>query len=634
MTSRGVDVLYVGGMGRSGSTLLERALSQLSGVCGLGEVVYLWERGIRNNERCGCGAPFHDCPFWLQVGQEAFGGWDKVDVDHVHALRDLVDDVKFVPRLLLPSWPGGFRSVLREYLTYYERLYAAALEVSGARVIVDSSKVTSLAYCLSHSGVVQLRLAHIVRDPRAVAYSWTKVVRRPEVADREAFMPRYSPSYMGMLFSGHHVLLELLRLRGVPSARVRYEDFADSPMRELHRVAELAELEVEESAVQGSEAGSLRLGTVHTVSGNPSRFTTGQVAVRRDDKWRHEMPSAQRRVVSILTAPLMLRHGYVGRGVTARPAEPDATPSLDPAVWPDVTVVLPTHDRPELMRRALRSVVAQDYPGRITTMIVFDRSVPDASLVSDDDRRPVEVLGNSRTPGLAGARNTGILASHDALVAFLDDDDHWRPAKLRRQVSAYVAERDAEFVTTAITVDYEDRAIDRLAGTTRVTHTDLLRSRMSMLHSSGFLASRSALLDGIGLVDETLPQSMAEDWDLLLRAARRRPIVHVDEPLVRVQWGPTSFFADRWQVRNEARMWMLQHHPELGRDAKAAGLTYGKLAFGHAMLGHRREALSWAGRAARADWRQPRTVLALLVASGAVRGQWIVDQLNKRGRGI
>jgi hypothetical protein len=155
-----------------------------------------------------------------------------------------------------------------------------------------------------------------------------------------------------------------------------------------------------------------------------------------------------------------------------------------------------------------------------------------------------------------------------------------------------------------------------------------------MLHSSSFLADRSALVEGIGLVDETIPRSMAEDWDLLLRAAERRPIVHLDEPLIRVQWGPTSYFADQWQTRNDARMWMLEHHPGLATDRKAAGLTYGKLAFGSAMLGRPREAVHWSCRALRADWRQPRTVLALLVAGRVVPGQWIVDQLNKRGHGI
>jgi hypothetical protein len=303
-------VLYVGGMGRSGSTLLERALSQLPGVVGLGEVSHLWERGIRNDERCGCGETFSTCPFWTEVGKRAFGGWDQVDLDRLQALRRIIDDVKYVPRLLLPEWLGGLRGRIKEYVGYYERLYVAALEVSGAEVVVDSSKFTSLAYILSHSPEVDLRLVHILRDPRAVAFSWTKVVRRPEIATSEAYMPRYSPRYMAVLYAGHNVLLELLRLRGVPARRVRYEDFAEDPLGQVARVTELGGLDADLSSIRGAGDRSLRLDTVHTVSGNPSRFQTGDIAVVRDEKWRGLMPRRQRVLVTLLTLPVLLLYRY------------------------------------------------------------------------------------------------------------------------------------------------------------------------------------------------------------------------------------------------------------------------------------------------------------------------------------
>lgn len=286
------------------------------------------------------------------------------------------------------------------------------------------------------------------------------------------------------------------------------------------------------------------------------------------------------------------------------------------------------------MRRAVDSIVRQEYPGVIDVVVVYDRSEPDESLARDDARRPVRVTTNARTPGLAGARNTGILGSAAELVAFCDDDDSWEPGKLRRQVEALHAQPGAEFVTTAMVVDYQGRVTTRLAGRDRVRHVDMLRSRMAMLHSSSFLARRSALIDGIGLVDETLPQSMAEDWDLLIRAADRRPIVHVDEPLVRVTWGGSSYFVEQWQVRNDAQRWLLEHHPAMAVDPVAAGLSYGKLAFGAAALGSRTEAVRWAGRALRSRWCEPRALLALAVCTGLVRWEWVARELNKRGHGI
>jgi glycosyltransferase involved in cell wall biosynthesis len=302
--------------------------------------------------------------------------------------------------------------------------------------------------------------------------------------------------------------------------------------------------------------------------------------------------------------------------------------------WPSVCVVLPTYNRPGPMRAALDSVLRQEYAGDLEVLVVFDHTPPDLSLEHEGPGPRVRVLTNTRQQGLAGNRNTGILAATSDLVAFLDDDDTWLPGKLTRQVSALLSEPDAQFATTAMQVDYDGGLHDRLAGTARVRHRDLLRSRMAMLHSSSFLVWREALIDEIGLVDESLPQSMAEDWELLLRATRTRSIVHVDEPLIRVTWGASSYFSGQWAVRNAAQHWLLDNYPEIAEDRIAAGRAYGSLAFGYAALGERRTAASWAGRAMRASWREPRSYLALLVMTRLVRWQWLVRQLNSRGRGL
>ena len=77
------QVLYVGGWGRSGSTLLSHLLGRLPEMVAVGELRYVWQAGVSGNELCGCGQPFDECPFWVAVGEEAFGGWDKIDLDEV-----------------------------------------------------------------------------------------------------------------------------------------------------------------------------------------------------------------------------------------------------------------------------------------------------------------------------------------------------------------------------------------------------------------------------------------------------------------------------------------------------------------------------------------------------------------------
>ncbi len=301
---------------------------------------------------------------------------------------------------------------------------------------------------------------------------------------------------------------------------------------------------------------------------------------------------------------------------------------------PSVGVVIPTRDRPELLRRAIAAVVDQDHEGVVRTIVVHDQSQPDQDVASADPRRPVEVVVNTRSAGLSGARNTGILALGTDLVAFCDDDDVWLSGKLTAQVARLRAVPTAEFCASAIEVEFRDTTSTRLAGTDTVTYEQLLRSRMSMLHSSTFLAWRAALVDRIGLVDERTPGSMCEDWDILLRASLRHPIVVVDEPLVRVLWGRTSFFAQRWETKIAAHQWMLEHHPDIAGSKVGAGRVYGQLAFSNAALHQGRETLRWARRSLRANWREPRAVLAVAVASRLVSADRVLDTLHRRGRGI
>jgi glycosyltransferase involved in cell wall biosynthesis len=298
--------------------------------------------------------------------------------------------------------------------------------------------------------------------------------------------------------------------------------------------------------------------------------------------------------------------------------------------WPSVGVVVPTRERPVLVREAIESVLSQDYPGRLEVIVVFDQNPADPSLA---DRDRVRVLANDRKPGLAGARNCGILALDTDLVAFCDDDDQWLPGKLVAQVSALRANPEAEFASCGIAVVFENSSTARLAGRELVTHGDLLRSRMVMVHSSTYLASRSALLDGIGLLDEDIPGSQNEDWDLVLRAARRHAIVNVDQPLVRVAWGASSHYARQWETKAESLLWMLERHP-IAADRAGAARVYAQVAFAYACLGRRAESYRWAGRALSQNWHERRVPFAVAVATGMVSGDRVLRTLHSRGRGI
>jgi glycosyltransferase involved in cell wall biosynthesis len=243
-------------------------------------------------------------------------------------------------------------------------------------------------------------------------------------------------------------------------------------------------------------------------------------------------------------------------------------------------------------------------------------------------------MANDRTDGLAGARNTGVLALETDLIALCDDDDAWLPQKLSAQVAAIREESGAEMASCGIVVEFNDRSSDRLLGRERVSYDELLRSRIVMVHSSTYLLSRDALLDGMGLFDESIPHGQNEDWDLALRAARRGPITFVDRPLVRVRWSDGSYFLNDWETRAEGLLWMLRRHPEIAASRVGAARVYGQLAFAYACLGHRRKAWLWARRALRRNWHERRVPVALAVGAGLVSGESVLRLLHNHGHGI
>jgi glycosyltransferase involved in cell wall biosynthesis len=298
--------------------------------------------------------------------------------------------------------------------------------------------------------------------------------------------------------------------------------------------------------------------------------------------------------------------------------------------WPSVGVVVPTRDRPQQLHAALAAIAAQDYPGQLNVVVVFDQAEPDLSLAATYG---IAVLANTRSSGLAGARNSGILTLDTDLVAFCDDDDEWLPGKLSRQVQALQASPGAEFVSCGIAVRAGGRTSYRTVGRAEVTYAELVRSRMVMVHSSTYLAARSALIEGIGIVDETIPASQNEDWDLALRAARRRPIVNVDEPLVQVTWGAASHYAQQWESKVAGLQWMLAHHPDIKTSRTGAGRVYAQIAFGYACLGRRKESRRWAVRAVRSNWHERRIPFVVAVAMG-VPGDRVLAALHSRGHGI
>ena len=321
------------------------------------------------------------------------------------------------------------------------------------------------------------------------------------------------------------------------------------------------------------------------------------------------------------------------------PAAPDATPDAVPAAigsrgWPAVSVVIPTRDRPELLRRCVRSILGQRYPGKIECIVVFDQSDPVDTGITVPDERALRSIRNTQTAGLAGARNSGAFAASGDLLAFCDDDDEWLPDKVRRQVTRLREQPSAIAVASGIFVHTNGHDVARVPVPTVLTFGDFLRSRWMEVNPCNILMRRADFLDRVGPVDEQIPGGHNEDYEWLLRATKVGPISVVREPLVRIYWHESSWFAQRWRSLIASHLYLLRRFPEFSNDRRGLARMYGQLAFYHAAAGDRGGARLWASRTLRVRPLERRTYLALLVSVRPSLAPRILAFANRLGRGI
>jgi glycosyltransferase involved in cell wall biosynthesis len=292
-----------------------------------------------------------------------------------------------------------------------------------------------------------------------------------------------------------------------------------------------------------------------------------------------------------------------------------------------------------LLRRAVQRVLDQSYAGPIELVIVFDQSEPQPIHVEVPAGRHIRVITNHRSPGLAGARNSGVLATTGELVAFCDDDDEWLPEKLERQVAALAAagpsgeDRGAEVATSGIFVCYEDRQTPRVSPSDRITLSDLLRSRVMEAHPSTVIVTRAAF-DRIGFVDEHIPGSYAEDYEWLLRAARETGILAIREPLVNVHWHQSSWFSDRWKMIVDALTYLLEKVPEFEREPAGLARITGQIALAHAASGEPVLARRWARRTIRLNWKERRAYVAMAISARLVKVETVQKLAHASGKGL
>jgi len=311
-----VKVLLITGFSRSGSTVLGRLLGQQPGIFFGGELHSIWKRNAADNELCGCGCGFHDCPTWSGIFSRAFGGIHRQDIDRICNAQSATTRMRHWLSNAWPRFRSGAR--VRQLQTYSDAvraLFRGIADETGAEVIVDTSKNPSYGLYLTTIPEIDLYVLHLSRDCRAVVHSWQRKRRMHDVHWAEQDMERFPWPWTTLFWVTTNVLTDLNSLFMRKFAFLRYHDFAVHPNEVLRRT--LAFIGHPPARPLETMEGTFSLvAPEHSVGGNPSRFDRTDIRIKPDEEWRQSPFQARNRLITLLVWPFMLRYVWT-RGLSS-----------------------------------------------------------------------------------------------------------------------------------------------------------------------------------------------------------------------------------------------------------------------------------------------------------------------------
>lgn len=227
----------------------------------------------------------------------------------------------------------------------------------------------------------------------------------------------------------------------------------------------------------------------------------------------------------------------------------------------NISVVIPTHNRRELLRRALFSVVSQTLPP--AEIIVIDDGSTDGTNAMMREEFPGTVYYRQENSGVGGARNLGIRHATGDWLAFLDSDDEWLPEKLARQTAALTASPESRVCHTEelwIRNGVQVNPPKKYAKTGGWIFTQCLP--LCAMSPSTVMIHRS-VFDAVGLFDTRLP--VCEDYDLWLRITANYPVLLIEEPQIKKQGGHEDQLSQKFWGMDRFRIDALQKIVDSGQ---------------------------------------------------------------------
>ena len=294
-----LQVLFIIGKGRSGSTVLGDILGGFPSVFHMGEAWRLWSHGIIGPHLCSCGVRAEVCRVWSEVLRGLSTGPSAWAVERPAEVARLQKGLFSFGGIARSKLRGSYRRGWERYRALARDLYETSAAVTGSRTLVDSSKWPLDPVLLNPPEAIDPYALHLVRNPRSVAASWRKPRTFP---DSHTPMPRFGGIHTSLSWTSRTWAAERIVGRlGTRGMTLRFEDLLADP---AGKIEEIGRMLAASWSLDISDSRRLRMLPGHTIMGNPSRFTSGEVELLAEEG-RVRDP-----LVGALTWPWRRRFGY------------------------------------------------------------------------------------------------------------------------------------------------------------------------------------------------------------------------------------------------------------------------------------------------------------------------------------
>ena len=247
---------------------------------------------------------------------------------------------------------------------------------------------------------------------------------------------------------------------------------------------------------------------------------------------------------------------------------------------PLVTAIITTHNRNDLVGRAIESVLHQTYKN-LECIVVDDASIVSAEAVCRKYSVEFIYIPKAESKGGNHARNVGIKAAKGEYIAFLDDDDYWLPTKIEKQVALIIEKQCAVVYSNAKAEIVQGNNVTYMEYSLDYTKRGDMHEKIFMsicCLNITILVEKQKLFE-VGLFDEDV--RFWQEYELTMRLAQVSLFYFVDEILAvyRVNVKDTGRLTNKYYEWRKAVDYIYDKHKKYYSQLSVFGKYYARMTF-------------------------------------------------------